>query len=119
MNTKSLFGLIIVGIVLLILSASVYIVKDYEKAIVLRFGDVHNSNVEPGLRFKVPPSRTSLSKWILMPNGESSKPTPITPPQVVMPKLLKAVCKHVLTTACVTNSVRALYARWSPVSVMS
>ena len=54
MNTKSLFGLIIAFIVLLILSSSVYIVKDYEKAIVLRFGEVHNTGVEPGLRFKVP-----------------------------------------------------------------
>lgn len=54
MNAKSLFGLIIVGILLLVLSASVYIVKDYEKAIVLRFGEVHISNVAPGLQFKVP-----------------------------------------------------------------
>ena len=54
MSVKSLFGGIFILIAIVVLTASVYIVKDYEKAIVLRFGEVHKNDVQPGLKFKVP-----------------------------------------------------------------
>lgn len=54
MSVKSLFGGIFILIAIVVLTASVYIVKDYEKAIVLRFGEVHKNDVKPGLKFKVP-----------------------------------------------------------------
>lgn len=54
MSAKSLFGAVIVAIVVVILATSLYIVKDYQKALVLRFGEVHIQDVKPGLHFKVP-----------------------------------------------------------------
>lgn len=54
MSAKSLFSLVIVAIAVLIASASIYIVKDFEKALVLRFGDINKVDVAPGLHFKIP-----------------------------------------------------------------
>lgn len=48
--------LIIVGIVLLGLVArnSLYIISEMERGVLLKFGEVVNPNIEPGLHFKVP-----------------------------------------------------------------
>ncbi len=54
MSTKSLLGLIGMLVVLAVVSSSVYIVNEYERAVVLRFGALVSSDVKPGIHFKVP-----------------------------------------------------------------
>ena len=53
----SRLGLIIVSavvITIVILANTLYIVTDRETAIKLRFGEIIDSSIEPGLHFKVP-----------------------------------------------------------------
>lgn len=54
MSNKSILGIIVVALVLLIGSSSVYIVTEYERAVVLRFGRLVQTDVAPGLHFKIP-----------------------------------------------------------------
>lgn len=54
MSTKSLLGLIGSLVFLAIVSSSVYIVNQYERAVVLRFGALVKSDVKPGIHWKVP-----------------------------------------------------------------
>lgn len=54
MGNKSLIGLIVVGLVVLIGSQSLYVVTEKERAIQLRFGEVVVPDVPSGLHFKVP-----------------------------------------------------------------
>jgi membrane protease subunit HflC len=54
MSTKSLLGLIGALVFLAIVSSSVYIVNQYERAVVLRFGALVSSDVKPGIHWKVP-----------------------------------------------------------------
>ena len=39
---------------LLFLSASMFVVKEYEVAVMFKFGKITDSNFEPGLHFKMP-----------------------------------------------------------------
>ncbi|GGC11567.1 protein HflC [Marinobacterium zhoushanense] len=54
MNPKSLYALIAVLIVVMVGSKSVYIVKETERAVMLRFGEIVDPDVSPGLHFKIP-----------------------------------------------------------------
>jgi modulator of FtsH protease HflC len=54
MSTKSLLGIIGTLVVLAVVSSSVYIVNQYERAVVLRFGALVKSDVKPGIHWKVP-----------------------------------------------------------------
>lgn len=54
MSTKNLVSLIIVLFVLVVVSSSFYIVNQYERAVVLRFGGLIAADVKPGIHFKVP-----------------------------------------------------------------
>lgn len=54
MNTKSTIGLAVLALGLLILSNSVYIVNEIERAVLLRFGKVVDFDTPPGLHFKIP-----------------------------------------------------------------
>ena len=54
MGNKSLIGLIVAGLVVLIASQSLYIITEKERAIQLRFGEVVVPDVPAGLHFKVP-----------------------------------------------------------------
>jgi membrane protease subunit HflC len=54
MSTKSLLSIIGVLVLLAIVSSSVYIVNQYERAVVLRFGALVKLDVKPGIHFKVP-----------------------------------------------------------------
>jgi membrane protease subunit HflC len=54
MSTKSLLGLIGLLVLLAVVSSSVYIVNQYERAVVLRFGALVSSDVKPGIHFKLP-----------------------------------------------------------------
>lgn len=54
MSNKSLISLVLVGLAVFVLSGSVYIVNEYERAVVLRFGALVNTDVKPGVHFKFP-----------------------------------------------------------------
>lgn len=54
MKPRSLYGLIAALVLVLIGSKSVYIVKETERAVLLKFGEIVNADVEPGLHFKFP-----------------------------------------------------------------
>ncbi|MGB0958068.1 MAG: SPFH domain-containing protein, partial [Litorivicinus sp.] len=41
-------------VVFLVISNSIYIVNERERAVLLKFGEVVDSDVEPGLHFKLP-----------------------------------------------------------------
>jgi len=53
-NNKSLFIVALVLIGLLVLSSSAFVVKETEKAVLLRFGELVRTDYTPGLYFKVP-----------------------------------------------------------------
>lgn len=54
MTNKGFLGLIGLFVALLVVSSSVYIVTEYERAVVLRFGRLVQADVPPGLHFKIP-----------------------------------------------------------------
>lgn len=54
MNNKSFLALIVIFVAVIIASSSIYIVTEYERAVVLRFGRLVNIDVPPGLHFKIP-----------------------------------------------------------------
>ncbi|WP_271409461.1 protease modulator HflC [Pseudomonas sp. Q1-7] len=54
MSNKSLFALIGGVVVALLLWSSLYIVSQTEKAVLLQFGRIVESDVQPGLHFKIP-----------------------------------------------------------------
>lgn len=54
MQSKSIVGLVILAIVVLFARSSLYIVKETERAVLLKFGEVSQADVAPGLHFKIP-----------------------------------------------------------------
>lgn len=54
MSGKAFAGLAAVLLLLVVVSKSVYVVNEMERALVLRFGEVVEPNVAPGLHFKIP-----------------------------------------------------------------
>ncbi|WP_049723552.1 protease modulator HflC [Gilvimarinus polysaccharolyticus] len=54
MSNRSFLGLIAIIILFAVGANSVYIVSEYERAVVLRFGKLINPDVAPGLHVKVP-----------------------------------------------------------------
>lgn len=54
MSNRGFLSLLVVVIVLIVGSSSFYIVTEYERAVVLRFGRLVNVDVPPGLHFKIP-----------------------------------------------------------------
>lgn len=54
MPSKSLAGLIVVGLLALVGSSTIYIVKETERAVLLKFGEVAEADVAPGIHFKIP-----------------------------------------------------------------
>ena len=53
-NNKSLFVIALILVGLLVLSGSAFVVKETEKAVLLRFGEVVRTDYGPGLYFKIP-----------------------------------------------------------------
>ena len=53
-NNKSLFVIALVLVGLLVLSSSAFVVKETEKAVLLRFGELVRTDYQPGLYFKLP-----------------------------------------------------------------
>lgn len=54
MNTKTLVGLLLMGLLLLVGSSSLYIINETERAVMLRFGAIEKGDLKPGLGFKIP-----------------------------------------------------------------
>ncbi|WP_211830017.1 protease modulator HflC [Kistimonas asteriae] len=54
MNSKAMTALILIGVVLLGVISSVYVVSERERAVLLRFGEIVKPDVKPGLHFKIP-----------------------------------------------------------------
>ncbi len=54
MGPKSAFSIVIVLLGLFIVSQCLYIVSERERAVLLKFGEVVEADVQPGLHFKIP-----------------------------------------------------------------
>jgi len=54
MNGKSITAILVAVVSFWILSNSLYIVKQTERAVLLRFGEVVRPDIQPGLHFKIP-----------------------------------------------------------------
>ncbi|MDG0978181.1 MAG: protease modulator HflC [Halieaceae bacterium] len=54
MSTKSMVWSVLTALVLMVLSNAVYVIKETEKGVLLRFGEVVNPDITPGLHVKVP-----------------------------------------------------------------
>ena len=54
MTGRSLTLLLLVLVSVFLLSQSIFVIKETERAVVLRFGEVARADVEPGLHFKIP-----------------------------------------------------------------
>ncbi|KDE40573.1 MAG: protease modulator HflC [Nitrincola lacisaponensis] len=54
MKSNSVFVLVVALIAVWLVSESVYIVKETERAVKLRFGEIVEPDIEPGLHFKIP-----------------------------------------------------------------
>ncbi len=54
MSTKSLVAIMLSLIVLALFSSSVYVINQYERAVVLQFGALIKSDVSPGIHLKIP-----------------------------------------------------------------
>ena len=54
MSNRGFLALLVIVVALIVGSSSFYIVTEYERAVVLRFGRLVNADVPPGLHFKVP-----------------------------------------------------------------
>ncbi|MFY0677974.1 MAG: protease modulator HflC [Neptuniibacter sp.] len=54
MNSKSLVMIIVFAVVVLVGQSTLYIVKETERAVLLKFGEVAEADVAPGLHFKIP-----------------------------------------------------------------
>lgn len=54
MQSKSFSALILIAVLALVASNSLYIVDETERAIKLKFGQIVESDIQPGLHFKIP-----------------------------------------------------------------
>ena len=54
MNTKSMLLTVVAVLALSVVASSVYVVKEYEKAIVIRLGSLQEEKPGPGLHFRIP-----------------------------------------------------------------
>jgi membrane protease subunit HflC len=54
MNPRMMSGLFILALVAMVLGSTLYVVKETERAVVLRFGKLIEADVQPGLHIKLP-----------------------------------------------------------------
>lgn len=54
MTNKQLWGGVLLAVVLVVLSNSIYVVKETERGVLLKFGEVVNPDLKPGIHLKVP-----------------------------------------------------------------
>ncbi len=54
MQAKSMAALMVLFVALLVLSSTLFVVKETDRAVMLKFGQVVNPDIQPGLHFKIP-----------------------------------------------------------------
>jgi membrane protease subunit HflC len=54
MQIRSVVGIVVIALAVMLGADSIYVVKETERAVVLRFGALVETNVSPGLHFKLP-----------------------------------------------------------------
>ena len=54
MTVKQLWGGILLALAIVVLSNSLYVVKETQRGVLLKFGEVVNPNLLPGIHLKVP-----------------------------------------------------------------
>lgn len=54
MSSRNLTVTILIALVVFVGSRSIYVIKETERGVLLKFGEVVNPNIQPGLHFKVP-----------------------------------------------------------------
>lgn len=54
MTVKQLWGGILLALAIVVLSNSLYVVKETQRGVLLKFGEVVNPNLQPGIHLKVP-----------------------------------------------------------------
>lgn len=54
MSPKAMLSIIVLGVILLIASQGLYVVNEKERAIKLKFGEVVEADIQPGLHWKMP-----------------------------------------------------------------
>ncbi|QFU74578.1 protease modulator HflC [Halioglobus maricola] len=54
MSNRNLTVMILIALVVFVGSRSIYVIKETERGVLLKFGEVVNPNIQPGLHFKVP-----------------------------------------------------------------
>ena len=54
MKNSTLFGLAALALVVIVAYNCLYVVREYERAVLLTFGEVTDADVTPGLHFKIP-----------------------------------------------------------------
>jgi membrane protease subunit HflC len=54
MQIRSVVGLVVIALAVMLGADSIYVIKEIERAVVLRFGALVETNVAPGLHFKLP-----------------------------------------------------------------
>ncbi|NVK37189.1 MAG: protease modulator HflC, partial [Gammaproteobacteria bacterium] len=54
MSPKSIALSVVAAVVILIISSSLYMVNETERAIKLRFGEIIEDDIQPGIHIKVP-----------------------------------------------------------------
>ena len=54
MTVKQLWGGILLALVVIVASNSLYVVKETQRGVLLKFGEVVNPNLQPGIHIKVP-----------------------------------------------------------------
>lgn len=54
MNNRTISILVALGLALLLANSAIFIVKETERAVLLRFGELVKDDIQPGLHFKIP-----------------------------------------------------------------
>lgn len=54
MQAKSMIAIMVAFLILIGASSTLYVVKETERAVLLKFGEVVNADVKPGIHFKIP-----------------------------------------------------------------
>ena len=54
MGNKSVLAILFVGIIIITASSSIFVISETERAVMLKFGQVVEADIAPGLHFKIP-----------------------------------------------------------------
>lgn len=91
MSIKATLGLVVLGLILIITSLSVFTVRENQQVLVLRFGEPNRVITEPGLQFKIPFMDTTelFEKRLLGFDGDSQEIPTIDQKQLIVDSYAK------------------------------